>query len=353
MSHKKWWKKLFKIFCTNVWSQVKSNVIVRRRNIFSYVWNWVKQLVFWTKCVFSCVSGESETSEIYVVMWEKNNNWWLIEQLKFFHVQNEFFISFQKKILFFHVRNIMWNCEKIFFTGVENIYLHVKLSETILFHVCHRFQGKKKKTSCVKLSENSKIQVNTFLHVWNWVKIMGSFAGEEKLTCETNFFFFIFQEKGKKIMCESEKKTLRKTFLYFSVRKTSEKNEEEKKQQIWLLFFPWEKSFFQVWNLVNFFFVCFTQFTSSQLINTGEKTSCVRPRKCLTRKKLLHLAFRASVECYVYFKWQKNYLAQCESPACEQSFHWTPLNNAKRSSRHHDLYLWRYFHIVLLVGIRL
>ena len=33
-------------------------------------------------------------------------------------------------------------------------------------------------------------------------------------------------------MCESEKKTLRKTFLYFSVRKTSEKNEEEKKQQI-------------------------------------------------------------------------------------------------------------------------
>ena len=61
---------------------------------------------------------------------------------------------------------------------------------------------------------------------------MGSFAGEEKLTCETNFFFFIFQEKGKKIMCESEKKTLRKTFLYFSVRKTSEKNEEEKKQQI-------------------------------------------------------------------------------------------------------------------------
>ena len=144
MSHKKWWKKLFKIFCTNVWSQVKSNVIVRRRNIFSYVWNWVKQLVFWTKCVFSCVSGESETSEIYVVMWEKNNNWWLIEQL---------------------------NYEKIFFTGVENIYLHVKLSEAILFHVCHRFQGKKKNfmcetewkfknsgeyiLTCVKLSENN------------------------------------------------------------------------------------------------------------------------------------------------------------------------------------------------------
>lgn len=229
MSRKKWWKKLFKIFCTNVWSQVKSNVIVRRRNIFSYVWNWVKQLVFWTKCVFSCVSGESETSEIYFVMWEKNNNWWLIEQLKFFHVQNEFFISLWEtshvklwKNIFYRSRKYLFTCE----TQWSNFISCVP-----------QISGEKKKTSCVKLSENSKIQVNTFLHVWNWVKIMGSFAGEEKLTCETNFFSSFFRSKGKKSCVNLRKKLLGKRFCISVWEKRVKKMRRKKNNKSDCFFF--------------------------------------------------------------------------------------------------------------------
>lgn len=140
-------------------------------------------------------------------------------------VKTSSFFSCEKHFSSFFRRNKKHSLVKlriIFFTGVEMIYSRVKLSEAILFHV------------------------------WNWVKIQkiqkkkfsendGVFAGEEKLTCETYFFSSFFRRKKKKIMRETDKKNLRKTFLYFNVRKLRGKNNK-------------------VWNFVKLFFVSHMRF---------------------------------------------------------------------------------------------